>query len=155
MKKLGLLLLALFTFAFVSAQTNKEEVDLMQAAFGMDKKAVVNAFVKVSTAERDAFWKLYDEYETERKNFGKERIDLLNQYVSNYSKLNNEFADSWTKEVIALSTKTDKLMVSYYNKIKKETNPVVALQFYQIEVYILSVIRSAILESIPFPETKE
>ena len=154
MKKLTLLVLALFSFSFVKAQTNKEEVDLMQAAFGMDKKAVVAEFVKVSAAEKDAFWKLYDEYETQRKDLGKKRIDLLNKYAENYDKMTNEFADSWAKEVVSLSSKTDDLIVNYYNKIKKATDPVVALQFYQIEGYILSVIRSAVLEAIPFPQTK-
>ena len=49
----------------------------MQAAFGMDKKAVVAEFVKPSPAEKDAFWKLYDEYEVKRKELGKQRIELL------------------------------------------------------------------------------
>lgn len=155
MKKVTLLVLALFTFAFINAQSSKEEIDLMQAAFGMDKKAVVAEFVKVNDAQKDAFWKLYDEYETQRKELGKKRIELLKKYAENYDKLTNESADSWAKEVIALGAKTDDLIVNYYNKIKKATNPVVALQFYQIEGYILSVIRSAILESIPFPEAKE
>ena len=154
MKKGTLLLLALFTFAFVNAQSSKEEIDLMQAAFGMDKKAVVAEFVKVDAAQKDAFWKLYDEYETARKDLGKKRIELLNKYAENFDKLTNEFADSWTKEVLTLSEKTDALLVSYYNKVKKATNPVVALQFYQIEGYILSVVRASILEAIPFPETK-
>lgn len=154
MKKVTLLLLSLFTFAFAGAQTNKEEVELMQAAFGMDKKAVVAEFVKVDAAQKDGFWKLYDEYETSRKELGKKRIELLNKYAENYDKMTNEFADSWTKEVLTLGEKTDDLLVSYYNKVKKATNPIVALQFYQIEGYILSVIRASILESVPFPETK-
>jgi hypothetical protein len=154
MKKVTLLLFAIFTFAFVNAQSNKEEIDLMQAAFGMDKKAVVSEFVKVDAAQKDAFWKLYDEYETQRKDLGKKRIELIQKYADNFDKLTNEFADSWTKEVLAHGNKTDALLESYYNKVKKATNPVVALQFYEIETYILTVIRLAILEELPFPEVK-
>jgi len=37
--KMGTLLLAvIFTFSFVNDQINKEELDLMQSAFGMEKK---------------------------------------------------------------------------------------------------------------------
>jgi len=43
----------------------------MQSIFGMEKKAIVDAFVKVEDAQKDAFWKIYDEYETARKELGK------------------------------------------------------------------------------------
>jgi hypothetical protein len=155
MRKLSLLFVAIFAFSFVNAQSTKEEVDIMQAAFGMEKKAMMAEFVKVDASQADAFWKLYDEYETTRKAYGKERIDLLDKYVENYNKLTNESADSWTKEVISLQKKTDKLVITYYNKIKKATNPVVALQFYQAEGYILSGIRLSILEELPLPELKK
>jgi len=154
MKKITLVLSALFIAALVSAQSNKEEIELMQAAFGMEKKAMVEEFVKVDAAQKDAFWKLYDEYETARKDLGKERIDLFNQYVKNYSTLTNEVADAWTVKVLDLGKRTDALLVSYYNKIKKATNPIVALQFFQVESYILSGIRLKVLEELPLPEVK-
>jgi len=154
MKKVTLVLSALFIAALVSAQSNKEEVELMQAAFGMEKKAMVEQFVLMETSQKEAFWKLYDEYESARKELGKERLALLNQYAENYNKLTNEVAEAWTSKVISLSKKTDALIVSYYNKIKKATNPVVALQFYQLEGYILSGIRLSILEELPLPDVK-
>jgi hypothetical protein len=46
----------LFLTSFAWAQSNKEEIDLVQAAFGRDKKAVVADFVKPSPAQKDAFW---------------------------------------------------------------------------------------------------
>ena len=154
MKKLTLLLAALLTFVYVNAQSNKEEVDLMQAAFGMEKKAMVSEFVKVNDAQKDAFWKLYDEYETARKDLAKKRIDLLEKYANNYDKMTNEFADKWASDVLGLTKETDALVVTYYGKIKKVTNPVVALQFWQVEGYILSGIRLSLLESLPLPDLK-
>ena len=151
MKKVILLVSALILAAGIKAQSNKEEIDLMQSVYGMEKKAMVEEFVKVDPAQKAAFWQLYDEYETARKDLGKRRIELLEQYADSYDRLTNETADAWTKEVLDLSKKTDALLVSYYNKIKKVTNPIVALQFYQIEGYILSGIRLQILGEIPFP----
>lgn len=156
MKKITLLLVALLTFGgILSAQSNKEEMDLMQAAFGIEKKAMVSDFVRVDAAQKDAFWKLYDEYEVKRKELGQKRIQLLEKYAANYDKLTIEFADSWSKEVLDLSKKTDALLVTYFNKIKKATNSVVALQFYQVEGYILSGIRLSILEELPLPDLKK
>lgn len=154
MKKYILILAVLFVASFAKAQTNKEEVDLMQAAFGMDKKAVVMEFVHPSETQKDAFWKLYDEYETQRKAFGKQRIALLEQYAEKYETMTSEQADAWTKKVIDLQGKTDKLIVTYYNKVKKISDGIVATQFYQIENYILAGIRAQILDEVPFLEKK-
>ncbi|HSO88441.1 MAG TPA: hypothetical protein VLQ91_17950, partial [Draconibacterium sp.] len=109
MKKLTLLFVAIFSAVVINAQSNVEEVDLVQSVFGMEKKAIVAEFVSVPDAGKDAFWALYDEYEAKRKDLGKRRLELLNQYAENYDKLTNEMAESWTKEVISISAKTDDL----------------------------------------------
>ncbi|MCX6247378.1 MAG: hypothetical protein NTW10_06570 [Bacteroidetes bacterium] len=150
MKKYILLIAALFLASFAYTQSNKEEVDLMQAAFGMDKKAVVADFVKPSPAQKDAFWKLYDEYETQRKELGKQRIALLKQYADKYTMMTPLQADEWTKKVIDLQKKTDGLIVTYYGKIKTISDGLVATQFYQIENYILTAIRMQVLQNVPF-----
>jgi hypothetical protein len=153
-KGLLILLAAFFTLSLANAQSNKEEVDLMQAAFGMQKKAMIAEFVKVEGAQKDAFWKLYDEYETSRKELGKQRIDLFNSYVDNWDKLSNEFAEKWTADLFSLGKKTDDLLLNYYNKVKKATSPIAALQFYQVEYYILTGIRTFLLEELPLPDLK-
>jgi hypothetical protein len=127
----------------------------MQAAFGMDKKAVVADFVKPSDAQKDAFWKLYDEYETQRKALGRERIELLKQYADQYLTMTSEQADAWTKKVMDLQKRTDNLIVTYYNKVKAISDGIVATQFYQIENYILTAIRAQLLENIPFLEKQQ
>lgn len=154
MKKITLLLLAFFVVALVKAQSNKEEIELMQAAFGIEKKAMVEEFVKMDVSQKDAFWKLYDEYETARKDLGKRRLELLDKYAKNFSNITNESADAMTQEIIALSKKTDALLTTYVGKIKKVTSPVVAMQFYIVEGYILSGIRVSILEQLPLPDLK-
>jgi hypothetical protein len=155
MKKYLIIAAVLLSAIFASAQSNKEEVDLMQAAFGMDKKEAVTEFVKLSDTQKDAFWKLYDEYETERKELGKVRIELLNQYAQQYKTFTSEQADAWTTKVMDLQTKTDDLIKTYYSKVKKATDGIVATQFYQIENYILTEIRMEVLDEIPFVNEKK
>lgn len=155
MKKLTLLLSALFIVALASAQTAKDELSLLQASFGKDKKAMMAEFVQVDSAQKAAFWQLYDTYEAKRQGLGKQRVDLLEEYVNNFSKMTNDEADLWSKKSLSLGLETDDLLFSYYNRIKDVTNPVVALQFYQMELYILTVIRLNILEALPFPERKK
>ena len=154
MKKYIFIIAALFLASFAYTQSEKEEIDLMQAAFGMDKKDLVAEFVKPAPAQKDAFWKLYDEYETQRKDLGKQRIELLKQYAGQYEKMTSEQADAWTKKAIDLQKKTDNLIVTYYTKVKGISDGIVATQFYMIENSILTAIRVQILENIPFLEKK-
>jgi len=155
MKKLVLLFTALLLIGVANGQTNKEEVDMLQSMFGMEKKQMVSDFLKVEPAKADAFWKLYDEYEAARKDLGKTRIDLLKSYANNYNSMAPEVADKWMADVLKVSSSTDKLIVSYYKKVKKATDSVTALKFYHIENYILGSIRLGILEEIPFAEKKK
>ncbi len=150
MKKLSLLAIAfLFSFCLL-AQSNKEDVDIIQSVFGKQKKELVGSFVQLTAANSDAFWKLYDEYENSRKELGRKRIALLEKYADKYSSLDDASMDQIIKEMQSLQVQTDKLIVQYYGKMKKAAGVKPAAQFYQFEGYLLSVIRATILENIPF-----
>jgi len=147
----NILILAILFMASMSfAQSNKEEVDLFQSLYGMDKKSIVADYIKPDAAHKDAFWKAYDEYEVERKELGKTRIGLLEKYAMNYGTMDESMMDDIMKETITLVGKTDKLQADYYGKIKKVAGVKVASQFLQLESYLSGAIRTAILEEIPF-----
>jgi Spy/CpxP family protein refolding chaperone len=141
---------ALLVSTISFAQSNKEDVDFIQAMYGKEKKDVVAGFIKLEGAQKDAFWKLYDEYETQRKELGKKRVSLLEKYVGNYGTMDDATTDALMKEMTALGVKTDKLIETYYGKMKKSAGVKAAAQFVQLEVYLLSVVRATILENIPF-----
>src|SRR5688572_19343912 len=149
MKKL-LTLACICLSTVVFAQTNKEDVDFIQSIYGKEKKTIVADFIKLEGAQKDAFWKLYDEYETKRKDLGKKRVALLEKYAAGYGTMNDAAISANIKETAALGVQTDKLIATYHKKIEKAAGAKAAAQFFQIEVYLLSAIRASILESIPF-----
>lgn len=140
----------LFTSVVGFSQSNKEEVDLFQALYGKDKKSVVMDFVKVDASQKDAFWKTYDAYEVERKALGQDKISLLEKYAKNYGTMDETMMDNIMKEMMTMSSKTDKLQSTYYGKMKKAAGVKAASQWLQLEVYLNSAIRTAILDEIPF-----
>ena len=150
MKKLILILAGILPTLFVFAQSNTEEIDLVQSIYGIEKKAIVEEFVQPQKIHSTLFWETYDEYEAERKSLGKERLALLEDFAAKYENMTNEEADVWMKKVITLGKKQDKLIDTYYKKVKKSSSAIVAMRFYQLEAYLLSVIRVSILDAIPF-----
>jgi transcription termination factor NusB len=139
-------LIALGNISF--AQSMQEEVDMYQAVFGMEKKALTMAFLD---NEGDAaFWTLYDEYEVQRKLLGQKRLQILMNYANNYGVIGDEETDQLMKVVMTQKKSLDKLIDKYYKKIKKSSGSKPAAQFYQLENYVLSAIRLEILDTIPF-----
>lgn len=148
-----LLLLTLGTFIFFSsfAQSNKEDVDLIQAMYGKGKKEIVADFISIANeAKSKVFWKQYDAYEAERKALGQKRIALLEKYADAYDKLDDKNTDAIIKQTIALQKSNDALIAKYYDIIMKSVGTKQAAQFYQLESYLLSATRTYILTNIPF-----
>jgi hypothetical protein len=151
MKTLFKLTLALLVIPIsMSAQSNTEEVDYIQSIFGMEKKTIVNNFIALDGAAKDAFWSLYDQYEVERKVLGKRRLALLNDYAKHYDGMSDEKIDELAKSGRKQVKLDEDLRLQYFNKLKKEAGYTAAAQFYQIEGYFNAAIRMSILESIPF-----
>ena len=130
------------------AQTNQDEIQLMQSLYGMEKRDIVAEYVELYDSQEKEFWSIYDEYEIKRQEIGKERFRILTSYVNDYGEVKPENADRFMKQVIPLRIKADKLVDNYYKKVKSSTDPIVAMQFYQIENYLSDAIRMELLEEI-------
>jgi len=150
MKQLAIILTLSMSLGALYAQTTNEEIDYIQAMFGMEKRAAVKEFITLKDSEAKAFWKYYDEYEVKRKVYGKERIVLLDKFAEQYDTMMDKESVEWMKSVISLRDRNEKLIEVYYKKVLKECSPSVAMKFFQIESYILAGIRFQILENVPF-----
>jgi Spy/CpxP family protein refolding chaperone len=153
MRKIFFMTAVLFMGAMSSiAQTvsDTNEVDYYQSLFGMAKKTLVSEFVDLTDYPADQFWALYDAYEAERKELGKSRLELLENYAKNYQTLDEVKTNELIKQMDAQKKNLDKLIFKYYKKMSSAVGAKPAAQFYQMENYLLSAIRLAILESIPF-----
>ena len=150
MKRISVVLIFVLAFITLKAQTSSEEIDYVQAMFGMEKRAAVKEFIELSDAEAKAFWKNYDAYEVTRKEMGKERIELLEKFVLEFDQMTDQESIKWMKSVMSLRERNEKLIEKYYKLLVKECSPLIAMQFYQIESYVLAGIRFQILENAPF-----
>ena len=92
----------LFTLCFALAacitygQDITSEIDFYQSAYGLEKKRIVENFMNLSGEKATAFWEVYNAYETERKEIGKNRIANLNTYSDVYENMTDEQADDIT-----------------------------------------------------------
>jgi hypothetical protein len=155
MKKIKLSVAILFLAVFAFGQSNKEDVDLIQAMFGKDKKEMVKAYMAIPEAQSAAFWTSYDAYEVERKAYGKSRIALIEQYAKAYESFDDKQASDLMGKKLALQSDYVKLQKKYFGKITKIIGAKQAAKLFQFEDYIENAIRISIQEEIPFIDELE
>lgn len=156
MKKIILLLIAILSINFSFSQDYSiEELNVIQNLFGAQKKVVFEENMELSGVNADAFWKLYNEYEIERKRIGEEKMALLKNYSEKGGAVTNEQADELLAAAGKIRGAEHSIIMKYVKRIRKETSPIVAAQFYQIENYILDGVRFTLLNNIDFIHKKE
>ena len=148
--KYPLLIVALLFSSVVFSQSNKEDIDIIQASYGKSKKDLINEYMKLTEPKAGAFWKLYDEYEVERKVLGREKIRLIEDYANNFKTLTDAKADEISRAAIENNLNMEKLYKKYYDKFSEILGGLAASKFMQLEVYLQTVVRNAIQEEIPF-----
>ncbi len=148
--KTGAILFTCLLTLSAYAQSNKEEVSIIQNLYGMEKKEVIRQVMDLTDIQASGFWPIYDEYETERKKLGADRIAIINDYINSYTTLTDAKADELINRVFKNDAALDKLQKTYYGKIKKVLSPLKAAQFTQVESYLQTAIRSAVSEELPF-----
>lgn len=135
----------------VFAQTSaKEDLDIIQGVYGKSKKELAQAYMAIPETQAAAFWKIYDEFEAERKALGKAKMEIIGDYAANYVNLTDESADKIAKEGLKNNLDYQKLFSKYYNKYKKAAGAVNAAKIIQFENYMQTTVQSEIQNSIPF-----
>ncbi len=150
MKNIYCLIIIAFLSSALYAQDYTSEIEYYQAAYGLEKKMIVENFMDLPTESSEQFWNIYNLYETERMALGKDRMANLKKYAEAYDNMTNEQADEIAKSALKFRASSEKLYKKYYGKVKKVTNATTATQFLQLEIYLSSAIQYSILESIPF-----
>jgi hypothetical protein len=145
------MLIVLFASCTVGtyAQTSNAEADAMVNLLGVQKKEAIAKLVAVSRQDSVAFWTLYDQYLQKNKELAKTRIQLYEQTAQAYGNMTSSVADSLARKYFTNRAIQEKSLEEYYAKIKAATNPVLAFEFYQAEVYLLTQIRASIMQQIP------
>lgn len=150
------LIMAFFMIANLSfSQTvTQEEIEVIQSMFGTEKRDIIRENVNLTNTDANAFWNLYSEYEEERVETANEKIKLLQRYNTLKGDLSEVQVEEMMNKAIIIRSTSNNIIIKYYKRIKKATNPLVAAQFYQIEHYISDGISFTVLDNIDFIQDK-
>jgi len=149
MKKLIIVaIIAVFAIT-AKAQSNAEEIALMQSVYGMQKKDLIAKHMKLEAGQADLFWQLYDEYEVARKEIGLKRLKNIELYAEKYENLTGEDANAIIKASMDVQKSFISLWEKTYKNMSKSISPVSAAQFIQAEMFFENMIRQELSMDIP------
>lgn len=149
MKKYILTIISLIVVLSLKAQTNVDEIALIQSVYGMEKKDLIARHMKIDAGKSEFFWQLYDEYEILRKEIGLKRTNSIIAYANKYDTLSGTDADALVKASLEMQTGFIKLWEKTYIKMSKVLSPVTAAQFIQAEMFLENMVRQELAMDIP------
>jgi hypothetical protein len=133
-----------------SAQVSKDETQMIQGIWGMEKRAMLNEFMQFTPDEVTKFGPIYDAYMEEHKKLGAERINIISEYINTYGTADDMKIDNLMTRLLKNNEGLDKLQMKYYAKAKKALGAKRAAQFVQFEIYVQTTIKAQIQSNIPF-----
>lgn len=151
MKKILFSLFALMAFTFLQAQVvSDDELQYIKDALKSEKKDLVKEYMGLNDAEASKFWPLYDEYQNQRGGLGRERLQIIRDYASQYAQLTDDQAKGLVKRIFKNDKANTKLQQKYFKKISKAVSPLKAAQYLQLESYFQTLVRYEVQDAIPF-----
>jgi hypothetical protein len=100
-----------------------------------DKKAIIGKYMTLTAAEANAFWPVYEEYQSDLQKINQRLADLLQRYAADYrgNSLTDENAQKLLDEWIAIENDDAKRRASYVPKVLKALPPKKGARYLQIE----------------------
>ena len=148
-KTMSLVIFCMCASFAATAQTSDAEAEAIINLLGVQKREAIAKLVAVSGKDSSAFWKIYNDYEKESKKTALNRLNLYEKTAQSYSNMTAAVADSLAGKYFSNRFSQEKTLEDYYKKIKGATNAVIAFEFYQAEVYMLTQLRASIMQQIP------
>jgi len=139
----------MFSPIFLVAQSGDPELDYIKDVYSKEKKIIVDEYMGLDVQDGAKFWPIYGAYESKREKLATERINLIKEYVDNFSNLTPELADKTAKTALSNNISLSKLNLDYYKKMKKALGPVRAAKFMQLETYLQNSWRAYVQDNIP------
>ncbi len=149
MKRIILSAVIFFIVFCAQAQSNVDDVDLIQSVYGMQKRELIAKHMKLTPDQTILFWNLYNEYEISRKDIGLKRMKNIENYADKYDSLSDLDADALMKTTFEINMEFIKLWEKTYKIMSKSISSVTAAQFIQAEMFFENIIRQQLAMEIP------
>ena len=152
---MSLLLIQSAAFAQKSEPSTSEsagidqEVQLLRSDIRSAKKQIIAENMKLTDAQAEKFWPVYDAYTQETTKLGDASYALVKEYAQNYGSMTDAQADSLVDKMATLDVQTATLRQEWIPKFRKVLNGKQTALFFQLDRRINLLLELQFAANIP------
>ena len=125
-------------------------IELYRADLKTEKRAIVADVMIFTTAEEEAFWPVYRDFEYELSGINDRVISLIKEYAASHETVTDEQAASMLQEICKIKEERLKLEKSYAKKFAKVISSTKVMRFYQVHNELSMIADLQIGSNIPY-----
>jgi hypothetical protein len=129
-----------------------QEIDLLRKDLRSKKKQVIAANMKLTDAEAEKFWPVYDQYTADLVQTNNTKYDLIKVYLQTYTTMTDAEADSYMKKWTAMDEAVVQLRQKYVPTFRKVLSAKNTLLFFQLDRRVSLMIDLQLASQIPLVE---
>jgi hypothetical protein len=119
------------------------------AVIRLEKQAIVEQTMEITSTQAGKFWPLYLEYENARRGISDRMAALIDNYLAQYDRLTNDYAETVLADYLAIEQDRLKLKKQYIKKFRKVLTARQTARFFQLENKLEAMIRAELATEIP------
>lgn len=129
-----------------------QDIQMLRKNLRSQRKQVIAANMKLTDAEAEKFWPIYDQYVGELVKMNNTKYDLIKQYVQNNGVLTDAQADSAAKQWIGVDQSVGELRLKYVPIFRKVLSAQNTALFYQLDRRVQLMIDLQLASALPLIE---
>jgi Spy/CpxP family protein refolding chaperone len=111
----------------------EQDVQLLRSDIRSAKKQIIAESMKLTDAQAETFWPVYDAYTQETSELGDAGYAVVKEYAQNYSDMTDARADSLVEKMATLDVQTASLRQEWIPKFRKILTGKQAALFFQLD----------------------
>jgi hypothetical protein len=129
-----------------------EDIQLLRKNLRSERKQVIAANMKLTDAEAEKFWPVYDQYISELVKNNNTKYELIKQYVQQQGNLTDSQAEAAVNQWIQVDESVAQLRLKYVPLFRKVLSAKNTALFYQVDRRIQLMIDLQLASALPVME---
>ena len=131
------------------AQQITDQIEVTRSVAEAERKLIVSKNLKLTEAESEAFWPVYNEYREDIRKVTDKRVALIRKFASEFDTLDDDRAEGLMKDYLDFQEEHVKTRRSHVKKFSKVLPPRKMFRFYQIDGKLNVIVDFELARSIP------
>jgi Spy/CpxP family protein refolding chaperone len=112
---------------------SEQDIELLRSDIRSAKKQIIAENMKLTNAQAEKFWPVYDAYAQETSKLGDARYALIKEYASHYEDMTDAQAESLVKKMATLDEQTATLRQQWIPKFGEVLTGKQTALFFQLD----------------------